>query len=72
MHIKIVSAKVSSCVYLLTFLTNISLDANSVDPDEQSNLDQHCLTKRLLKHFRRQQRQPNFVVIGALWVKSAA
>ena len=28
-------------------LFNISIDANSVDPEEQSDLDLHCLLKRL-------------------------
>ena len=32
---------------------------------EQSDLDLHCLLKRLLKHFSRQQKQMTFVVIGA-------
>ena len=30
---------------------------------EQSDLDPHCLTKRLFKHFNRQQKQTTFVVI---------
>ena len=50
---------------------NASIEANSVDPirlllQEQSDLGPHCLTKRLLKHFRRQQKQMTFVVIGVL------
>ena len=30
----------------------------------QPNLDQHCLTKDLLKHFSRRQKQTTFVEIG--------
>ena len=36
---------------------------------EQSDQDQHCFSKRLLKHFRTRQTQMTFVVIGALRVK---
>ena len=35
---------------------------------EQFDLDQHCLLKRLLKHFSRRQKQTTFVVIGDLGV----
>ena len=34
----------------------------------QSDMDLHCLSKMLLKYFSRRQRQPAFVVIGALRV----
>ena len=30
---------------------------------EQSDLDPHCLTRRLLKQFSRQQKQTTFVMI---------
>ena len=58
MHLEMSSAQVICCVYLLTLLTNASVEANSVVPDqtalkEQSDLGPHCLTKRLLKHFSR-------------------
>ena len=33
---------------------------------EQSDLGPHCLSKRLLKHFSRQEKQETFVAIGAL------
>ena len=67
------SASVICCIYLVALLTNVSVDANSVDPHqtapqlwfEQSDLAQHYLTKRLLKHFSRQQTQTTFF-IGAL------
>ena len=55
MHLKKLSAYFVCCTYLITLLTNVSVEANSVDPDqttlllqEQFDLDQHCLTKRLL------------------------
>ena len=38
---------------------------------EQSDLCLHCLTKILLKHFSRRQKQTTFVVIGALKVQFA-
>ena len=55
-------------------LPNESVVVNSVDPDQtapigQSDLSLHCLTKRLLKHFRIRQKQTTFVVIGTLRVK---
>ena len=50
MHLKMIK---SSAAYLLTLLTNVTIEANSVDPDqtatvEQSIFDIHYLTKRLL------------------------
>ena len=50
---------------------NLSIEANRVDPDQtaQSDLGPHCLSKRLLKHFRRREKQANFVAIGALRVE---
>ena len=47
----------------------VSVDANSVDPDQTAPIGIHCLTKKLLKHFSRQQKQTSLVVIGALRVK---
>ena len=44
-----------------------------MDPDqqqEQSDLGPHCLTKSLLEHFSRQQKQVTFVVIGTLTVSN--
>ena len=38
---------------------------------EQSDLSPHCLQKRLLKHFSRQEKQTTFVAIGALWVNKS-
>ena len=35
-----------------------------------TDLSQCCLTKRLLKHFRKQQKQTTFIVIGTLRVSS--
>ena len=54
---------------MLILLANVSVEANGVDPEqEQSDLGLHCLTKRLLKHFNRRQKQTTFV-IGTLRVK---
>ena len=42
-----------------------------MDPDQrQSDLDLHCLSKRLLKHFSSGEKQTTFVMIGALRVKN--
>ena len=54
----------SAANFCLHFLTKLRIETNSVD------LSLHCLLERLLKHFRRQQKQMNFVVIGALRVKT--
>ena len=48
----------------LQSLTKLRIETNSVD------LSLHCLLERLLKHFRRQQKQMKFVVIGTLTVKT--
>ena len=53
MHLIMSSAQVICCVYLLTLLTNASVEANSVDLKEQADLGAYCLTKSLLKHFSR-------------------
>ena len=34
--LKMLSVQVICCIYLLTLLTNVSLEANSVDPDQTS------------------------------------
>ena len=34
MHLKMLSVQVICCIYLLTLLTNVSIEANSVDPDQ--------------------------------------
>ena len=34
MHLKITPALVICCIYLLVFLTNLSIEANKVDPDQ--------------------------------------
>ena len=38
---------------------NVITDANSVDPDQTDPIDLrlYCLTKRLLKHFSRREKQ---------------
>ena len=52
MHLKCHMLKSSDAIYLLSLLTNVIVDANSVDLDQQQSiLCLHCLTQRLLKHF---------------------
>ena len=54
MNLKIPSAQVACCIYLFTLLTNVSIQANSVDQDRSSG----SLSKRFLKHLSRcQSRQ---------------
>ena len=50
MHLKCHMLKSSDVLYLLTFLTNAIVEANSVD-QQQYILFLHCLTQKLLKHF---------------------
>ena len=52
MHLKMSSAEVVCCIYLLIFLTNIHIQANIVDL-EQSELGPQCLY--LEEDFRRFQ-----------------
>ena len=49
------------CICLLTVLTNVSVETNSVRLQEQADLGLHCLTKSS-KYFQ----QTTFVVIGGL------
>ena len=43
---------------------------NRVDPD-QTALGPNCMSKRLLKHFSRQEKQTTLVAIGALRVNNS-
>ena len=55
-------------MFVLHYLTKLSIEKNSVDPD-QTDLDLHCLMERLLTHFSRRQKQTTyFAVIGVLRV----
>ena len=54
MHLKCHMLKSSDAIYLLTLLTNVIVEANSVDQEQQQSiLYLHCLTQMLLKHFSR-------------------
>ena len=54
MYLKCYMLKSSDALYLLTLLTNVIVEANSVGPDQQQSiLCLHCLTQRLLKQFSR-------------------
>ena len=35
MHLKMLSAKVTCCIYFLTFMTNVSIEANIADSDHR-------------------------------------
>ena len=54
---------------MILLLVNKSIEVNSVDPD-QNYLTGSTLSKRLLKHFSRRQKQTTFAVIDALRAKS--
>ena len=45
------SAQVTCCLYLLILLTNVSIEANSVDPNQTAPY-LHCLTKKFYKTFQ--------------------
>ena len=76
MHLNMLSAEVVCCKLLPNITDKLSLEANSVDPEqtapikEQSDLGPHCLPWRLLKHFSRREKQTTFVAIGTLRVKA--
>ena len=74
MHLKMFSAEVVCCKKLCNITDKLSIEANSMDPEQtapiQSNLGSHCLPYRLIKHFSRREKQTTFVVIGAVRVKS--
>ena len=64
------SAEAVCCKYLPNITDELSIEANSVDPEqEQSNLSPHYLPYRLFKHFSRREKQTTFVAIGALRAK---
>ena len=49
MHLKMSSAEVVCCEKLRNITDELSIEANSVDPEqEQSDLGPHCLPKRFL------------------------
>ena len=61
MHLRMSSAEVVGCKYLITLLTDLGVHANIVDTDhtdpvqqEQPDLGLHCLTKQFLKGISRQ------------------
>ena len=71
MHLKMSSAEVVCCEQLPNITDELSIEANSVDPEqEQSDLGSHCLPKKVLKHFSRREKQTTVVAIGALRVNS--
>ena len=59
------SSAANDCI---TLLTNLNIEANSVDPD-QSDLGPHCLLNWLLEKISRRQNQTTLAAIGALRVK---
>ena len=59
MHIHI-----SDAIYLLALLTNVIVEANNVDPDQQQYiLCLNAFTQRLFKHFS-SLKKDDFVVIS--------
>ena len=59
-------ALVLCCIYLLILLTNVSIEANSVDPD----LDLSLFVEDACKTIQQMRKRTTFVVIGHLMVKS--
>ena len=72
MYLKMSSAEVVCCKWLPNITDQLSIEANSVDPEQTapigavSDLGPHCLPKRLLYHFSRQEKQTTFVAIDTL------
>ena len=53
-HLKCHMLKSFDAIYLPTTSTNVIVEANNVDKDQQQSIMcLHCLTQRLLKHFSR-------------------
>ena len=68
-HLKIPSALVVCCKFLLTLFNKVKYRDKQCGPrSEQSDLGLHCLFERLIKHFSRRHKQTTFVVIGVLRV----
>ena len=65
------SAEVVCCKSLSYITDEFKYRSNRVYPN-QFNLGPHCLSKRLLKHFSRLEKQTTFVASGALRVKSTS
>ena len=49
-------------------MTNLSLEAYSMDPDQTALYEQSDLGPGVLKHFSRRQKQTTFVVIADLMI----
>ena len=69
MHLKMLPAYVVCCIYLLSLFTNVSIEANSVDPYQTAVCFRSTLfAKEASKTFQQMTKQTAFVVIGTLGV----
>ena len=60
MHLKMSSAEVVCCKKLPKTTDELSIEANSVDPEQTAPIE------AAYKHFSRREKQRTFVAIGAL------
>ena len=70
MHLKMLSALVAHCIYLIPILTNCKLvhcmESNSVDPDQPPLTGSTLLVEEASYTFQQTTKQTIFAVIGAL------
>ena len=72
MHLKMLSAEVVCCKLLPSITDNLSIEANSMDPELTAPIGAvragptPFALDWLLKHFSRREKQTTFVAIGAL------
>ena len=66
-HLKKLSAKVVFCKFLLTYLTNLSIETNSVDPDQTVRSGFTLFAGKASKTFR--QRTKNRQLFGIATLK---
>ena len=74
MHLIMSSAEVVSCKKLPSITDELSIEANSVDPEQTAHIGavrsgSTLFVIEVFKHFSRRENQTTLVVIGALRVK---
>ena len=74
MHMKIASTEVICCKKLPSITDEVTLEANSVDPEQTAPIGAVLSGSILFSiddslTFQQTRKQATFVVIGALWVK---
>ena len=69
MHLKMSSAEVVCCKYLPSITDELSIEANSVDPEQTAPIGAVCSGSTIFaiefKYFSRREKQTTFGAIGA-------